>query len=663
MMNKKILLPFAFSTLAIFLHGCGSESSKINEDPTKGVTGVTSNTSCNVTAEDCLPFVLDYPISGLNFDCSSDKVNHFATKLDGNIVTGACKLGDSVTFYIQGATSPRKISLGTIQLDNISKIKLALFPRIRVIDFATALTGKQASLNINDETIRVAMALVKIFQSAGLEQDHNVIGDIQPTDISREKKDQLSTISKDIGVAELASGEYAEILKPWLDVTPVSDEQAFTMVTQLLNLSNSGIWQADVPIYKAGSDGTVTETLNGSGVRPDGFFGCNKAVYADCMKASNTLLHSMGSFFLLSDRQGYTLGSGQQWRGSATLVGSYVTLPYILTTKVKPNRMQINAQNGWFNLISQEVNPSQPLRLSLSANATDDVLINQGKLMNGNTIAGTEPVYKQLVKAKDTDTVESNRLGVWQQTISGDAYKGTIDIFKVNPSSYLDKNIFQTKANVKSGKPYLFPLYATLTFKFNSKDTTFPAVDIGIMIDEQGDIRTDIKKDSTSTDMSGNCAKTQTNNADGTITDEFGETQYRIGTTGATLFSTNDKSITVRMILSNPKFGLIDGNMFGLNLTESTGAKINIHNLLNGQATGINLTDFSNNTVPWTNFYAAAQASYIEIYDKLADDTARNAYVKPTDEERALAKRTSGTVSIKIADQKIPACNAIKIKS
>ncbi|USA47186.1 hypothetical protein NDN11_03405 [Acinetobacter sp. C26M] len=662
MMNKKILLPFAFSTLAILLHGCGGESSKINEDPTKGVTGVTSNTSCNVTADDCLQFVLDYPIAGLNFDCSSDKVNHFATKLDGNIVTGACKLGDSVTFYIQGAQSPRKISLGTIQLDNISKIKLALYPRIRVIDFAAALTGKQASLNINDETIRVAMALVKIFQSVGLEQDHNVVGDIQPTAISDEKKQKLSAISKDVGVAELASGEYVDILKPWLDVSPVSNEQAFTMVTQLLNLSNAGIWQADLPIYKAGSDGTVTQTLSGSGVRPDGFFGCNKAVYLDCMKASSSLLHSMGRFFLLSDRQGYTLGSGQQWRGSASLIGNYVTLPYILTTKVKPIKMQINAQNAWFNSISQDINSNQPLRLSLTANAVDDVLINQGKLMNGNTIAGTEAVYKQLVKAKDTDTVDSSRLGVWQQTIDGNAYKGTIDIFRVNPASYLDKNIFQTEANVKAGKPYLFPLYATLTFKFN-KDTTFPAVDIGIMIDEHGDIRTDIKKDSTSTDMSGNCARTQTKNADGTITDEFGETQYRIGTTGATLFSTNDKSITVRMILSNPKFGMLDGNMFGLNLTETTGAKINIHNLLNGQATGINLTDFSNSTVPWANFYAAAQASYIKVYDELADDTARNAYVKPTDEERALAKRASGTVSIKIADQKIPACNAIKIKS
>ena len=141
-MNKKILLPFAFSTLAVLMHGCGGESAKINEDPTKGVT-VTKNASCDVTADDCLQFALDYPVAGLNFDCSSDKINHFATKLDSNIVTGACKLGDEVSFYIQGESSTRKISLGTVKLDNISKLKLATPPRIRLVDMATALTNNQ----------------------------------------------------------------------------------------------------------------------------------------------------------------------------------------------------------------------------------------------------------------------------------------------------------------------------------------------------------------------------------------------------------------------------------------------------------------------------------------------------------------------------------------
>ena len=182
--------------IAAMMTACGGESAKINEDPTKGIT-VTKNASCDVTADDCLQFALDYPVAGLNFDCSGDKLNHFATKLDGNVVTGACKLGDEVSFYIQGESNARKVSLGTVKLDNISKIKLATPPRIRLIDIATALTGKPAaSLNQGDETVRATMALVKILQGIGLESGDNVIGDIQPTELTIEKKDKLAEIDR-----------------------------------------------------------------------------------------------------------------------------------------------------------------------------------------------------------------------------------------------------------------------------------------------------------------------------------------------------------------------------------------------------------------------------------------------------------------------------------
>lgn len=671
MMNKKILLPFAFSTLALFLHGCGSESAKINEDPTKGTSGVTSNTSCDVTAVDCLQFVLDYPVAGLNFDCSTDKINHFETKLDSNVVTGACKLGDTVTFYLQGEQNSRKINLGTIQLDKLAKMKMGIPVRIRVVDLAMGLTGQPATnLNMNDETIRVAMALVKIFQSQSIVGGQNVIGDIQPIEFSTEQKNTLSSLSRDIGVTELSSGAYTEILKPWLDVSKISDEQAFDVITQLLKLSNLGVWYAELPLFKAGSNGAVIEVPEeGSGVFPDGLFGCNREIYADCLNIKDgkgaNLVHSMGRFELLNDRQGYIIGYGQQWRGNPIITNDVVSPPIALLGTTKPDRLRVNAQSDWFNLISQEINPSQPLRFSLNNNAADDVLMTQGKLINGTNIASTEAVYRQLTKAKSTDPFNNAKdLGLWQQSIAGINYKGVTDVFKVNPASYLPKDVFTTEANVQSGQRYAFPLYATLTFKF--KDTAITPVDVGIVIDEHGDIRTDMKKDATATDMSGNCAQAEPQ-ADGTYLDEYGVTQYRVGTTGGALYSANDKSITVRMIFANPKFGAIEGLLLGLNFTSLSGqqnisgAKINIHNLLNGQATGINLTNFSNNTVSWLNNYALYLTSYINTYDK--EGTDKSKFVEPTAQERAFAKGYQGTASIRIADQKIPACNAIKIKS
>ncbi|MCU4337909.1 putative pilus system protein FilF [Acinetobacter dispersus] len=652
-MNKRILLPFTLSALALILNGCGGESSKINEDPTRGV-GVTSSTSCDVSSVDCLEFVIDYPIAGLNFDCSSDTVNHFATKAVLNTASGACKLGDNVTFYIQGAGA-KKISLGTVKLDSITKLKMATPPFIRLIDIASGMTGKApVSLDMSDDTIKVAMGLVKIFQAIGVEQDANVVGDIQPTEITKEKRDQLTEIIKNVGTAEFISGEYVDILKPWLNLNQVSDETAFNLLIQLINISNTGVWQADLPFLKAGG----SETTSTGVAVPEGFFGCNKDDYSKCVSDKTSLLHSMGNFLLLSDRQGYILGYGQQWRGPASITNDVVIAPIVLNTKVKPRKMQLDAQTGWLNSVDQSINVDHKLNFSLSNNAGENLSIKQGKILNGNTVAGTIALYRQLMKLKDTDAVDNKVLGLWEQRIDDQLYKGAIDIVKVSPVSYLSKDIFKTEANVSSKQNYIFPLYATLTFKF--AETKYDPVEVGIVIDEHGDIRTDIKANATATDKSGICGTVKSINSDGTITDNNDQVQYRIGTTGATEFSQNDKSITVRMILSNPKFGTVDGAMFGLNITKGTGAKINIHNLLAGQPTGINLTNLTNETVTWSNTYAGYQLIYNTTYDELKD---KNGYVAPTDAERELAKRYSGTVTIRVADQKIPACNAIKVKS
>ncbi|ENW82061.1 hypothetical protein F909_01754 [Acinetobacter sp. ANC 3929] len=651
-MDKKILLPFTLSALTLILNGCGGESSKIKEDPSRGI-GVTSSTSCDIKASDCLLFVMDYPVAGLNFDCSSDTVNHFVTKVDSNSVSGACKIGDTVSFYIQGE-SAKKISLGAVKLDSIAKLKMATPPFIRLLDIAMGATGKApASLSMNDDTIKVAMGLVKIFQAIGVEQNSNFIGDIQPTEITKEKRDQLKDITKNVGSTEFISGEYINILKPWLDLNQITDETAFRLLIQSINLSNTGVWQAELPVLKPGGSGLGNINV----ALPDGFFGCNKEDYFTCVTDKTNLLHSMGNFYLLSDRQGYIFGYGQQWRGPATIVNNIVREPYVLTTKVKPRKMQLNAQSNWFNPIIQAINTDQKINLSLSGNSAENLSIKQGKIINGNTIAGTAGLYRSVMGLKETDTVDDALLGMWEQRIDNQLYKGRIDILRFSPASYLSKDIFKTEQNVDIQQKYIFPLYATLTVKF--ADAKFEPVDIGIVIDEHGDIRTDIKASATATDKSGICGTVKSINTDGTITDSNNQIQYRIGTTAATEFSTADKSITVRMILSNPTFGLADGVLFGLNLSEGTGAKINVHNLLAGQPSGINLTNFQNNTVVWSNTYAIQQSIYNSAYDKLTDKTG---YIAPTDDERELAKRYSGTVTIKVADQKIPACNAIKTK-
>ena len=68
---------------------------------------------------------------------------------------------------------------------------------------------------------------------------------MQPTQFTDEKKNTLNILVQNITATEWKNGAYANILKPWLDVSPVSDTQAFELVTQLAHLSLVGLYQSD----------------------------------------------------------------------------------------------------------------------------------------------------------------------------------------------------------------------------------------------------------------------------------------------------------------------------------------------------------------------------------------------------------------------------------
>ncbi|MGN5756368.1 protein FilF [Acinetobacter calcoaceticus] len=642
-MNKKFLWPFALTTLAVMLNGCGGGSSTINENPTNGSGGATANGSCSITSSDCLQFSLDYPIAGINFTCSSAANLSFITKASGNSVIGSCKAGDTASFYLQDAKATRKIELGSVKLDTVSKIQMTVPPRLKIMDMAIGLTGQTpTSLSQDDPTVRVAMALVKLFQSIGLERTDNIAGDLQPTQFTDDKKNTLNILVQNITAREWKNGAYTNILKPWLDLSQVSDEQAFELVTQLANLSLVGLYQSDYI------------TLAPPNFISENFYGCNLTNLADCSKNGANTQHVFGNLFLLSDRQGYTFGYGLQWKGTSTIT-SQVAISAVLNvlTKSKPTQMIANAQTTWLDPIQTEIKSTQPFRLKTSSNANEDLVIYQGKLLNDSLIAGRDNSYLALT---DTKTPNPQQYALWKQSVDNQNYNGSMDIYKVSPASYLSNQIFKTAKNVKSGQTYIFPLYATLNFKFDTAGIA--PIDLGIVIDENGNIRTDIKPEATATDMSGQCGVVSNTS----LIDNNGVQQYRIGTTGGTESATNDKSITVRMIFAVPELGSLNGIVAGLNsnVVQSTsqtgsqtllvsGAKINVANLLQGQTSGANLTTYDNKTVSWLNPYAF----YQQVYNNIKDISPA-----PTEAEKALGQRMAGTVTLRTAD-----CYQIKTKS
>ncbi|OTG79820.1 hypothetical protein [Acinetobacter sp. ANC 4648] len=638
-MKNKFIIPFALTGLVAALSGCGGESAVIHEDPNKGI--VTSTNGCLPTAEKCQSFVVDYPIEGLNFDCSSDQKNHFITEMVQNVAIGGCGVGDKVNFYIQGSETSKKITLGSVDLSKLNPLKVTAQPtQIGLIDIATAMTGKApVSMSMSDDTFKVMVGLTRIFQAVAVTQDTNLVGDIQPLELSKQFKNNLSKIESSVDVGNFLDGSYVNILQPWLNVNLVSETAAQQVAEQLINLANVNIYTANFL------------AVSGPNVDLGGFYG-----------SSPSGKEAIANLYLLTTRQGYTTGYAVQWMGTPITTGDQVISSIArinLLTQVAPEKLDADAQSKWIDPFSKRI--SAPFKLHSANNLANNLEIFQGTLFNGTTIPGTEFMYKR-VTGDTKPPVDPSVYGKWKQNIENDQFTGSIDVYKTNPATYLDKRVFQTVNTVKTGEQYIFPLYANLIFSF--EDKTLPKVKLGIVVDEKGDIRTNIGADATSTDLSSaTCSDVNPTTYKDTAS---GVQQYRIGTTGAANYDNSDKSLTLRMILSNPVFGNLDGVLVGLNESlmflpqtgsgdvpsfTSGGVRMNLQNLIVDKSTahGINITGWNGQyatEAQWGNLQAISQS----IFNSANKDKANQAQLD-------LAKRSSGTINIEL-----PSCYTLKTK-
>ncbi|QIO05165.1 putative pilus system protein FilF [Acinetobacter shaoyimingii] len=641
-MKKKILLPLSLSTFVLALSGCGGggESATINEDPYQGV--VTTTNGCDVGNTQCQNFIIDYPIEGLNFDCSSVVNKHFVTKIEGNVATGACLTGDKISFYLQGSQSSRKVELGTVDLKQIVPTKIEnKAALISLADIAKGMTGKEISnQTMSDDTYKTLVRIIRVFQAIGVKQNEYVAGDVQPISITTNFKNELSKLDANVVVADFLDGTYESDLSPWLNISEVNETVAVQVAKQLGNLSNVNIYSTSF---------LTLETLVGN---LNGFSG------------SSQTEDSIGNLIALTTRQGYTVGYALQWTGKVDLsngqTGSLISRMK-LVTQVPPKKLNTYSQTGvggthltdikdWINPFTQKI--ATPLVLRTNPENNDVMQIYQGKFINQNVIPGNFDVYKSLSGETQAPS-DSSTYGKWRQSDSGKQFDGTIDLFKSNPATYLNRDVFLTANNTKAGEVYIFPLYADL--KFNFSDSSIEPVQMSIVIDENGDIRTN----RSATSLTSNKCLTVNN----VMMDSDNVQQYRIGTTGAVNSSSNDKSITLRMILANPIFEKLDGVLVGLNYTDqvfsneqvgfaSDGVRLNLMNLIvdKNTARGINISGWDNNqtkVAQWGNVYAS--------YQSVFNQENKNAVL--SQQQIDLAKRTSGTIEVSLPD-----CYEVKTK-
>lgn len=648
-MKKRFLAPFVLTSLTLALIGCGGESSTVHENPYQGIKTYTNGCDADST-EKCLGFYVDYPVEGLNFDCSTDTQNHYTTKIEGGLALGGCLIGDKAKFFIQGTESVRKITLGDVDLAKVRPLKVRGQPAaIGLIDIASAMTGKApTSMTMSDDTFKVMVGLVRVLQAVAVEQEANQAGDVQPMELGQTLKNNLKNLTTDVGPADFLDGTYVEKLKPWLNVAAIDENTAKETAQRLIQQSLVNIYSTNFLIF------------SGANVDIQGFTGKSDL---------NTKNESIANMYLVTDRQGYSMGYGMQWVGVPQKVeGSTIAdslLRFVLLNQALPQKLDVTPQQGWISPLSRKI--AKPLEFKSDSNTTDKLEIYQGALVNNTNIAGTEYMYKRA-SGTATAPTDNTVYGKWRQTLNGDQLSGNIDVYKTNPANYLDKKVFLTPNTVKTGEKYYFPLYVNLTFAFDNQEITPKTQTLGIVIDENGDIRTNM---TSATDLSG--TRCDSENFDKT-TYRYNNSdvqQYRVGTTGTAYINGNvEKSITMRMILANPIFGKLDGALLGLNETlviaptdgsnvssgnaiASGGIRLNLQRLINEQnlSSGVNITSWNGDTTTqatWINL----QAVYQTIYNSVE---ANKDKVTPAQTE--LAKRVSGTLSVSL-----PSCYTVKTK-
>jgi len=672
-MKKNYVLPFAFSALVAGLAGCGGESANVIPET---YDTSTVNGSCKSNSESCVEFVLDYPLEGLNFTCSSDTKNKFVTLFDVSegVSTGACKLGDTVTFYVQGEKN-NKIELGKLSLDDFSNVASGTTPpRLTLVDLARGMTGQKAqALEMSDRTVQVAMRLVQMVQALGVKNNQIASAtEIQPVYISDDNRIALDKLEESISTAKFLNftdTEFSAFLNQWLGITPISATDAFTVVSNLMAISSAAVYQPEFALFSAQQ--SAVSTVNGS----NGLVGCDQA---ECKPENTSKTNIFGHFMLMTDRQGMTFGSGLQWRGKLDKeLNTIGGMNAQLMTQVKPRQMTATAQETWIDPLTQEIDHARQLgfKFDVAENDAKPLTITQGTLLANKMVLGSgSPIYRTLAGKTSTETLGSEdqaRYGLWHQMVGTTQYSGTLDLYKLYPISYLDKTVFRTQENTP-GSTYLFPLYADLTFKFT--DTTLKPVKLGIVIDRNGDIRTNIRPNVPANifETNANIVDLSTDSATGCsgadvldkllMKDAQGTQQYRVGTVTRTFTSgsrVTPNTISVRMILGEKVLGTLDGALIGMNTTIRTstsgtdnvvvgGALVQMGSLLQASAgarpSTVTFTDSAGAKVKWGNSFA----SFNRIYN--------NSF--PTDtESKELAKRSGGEITFELAP-----CYSVKSK-
>lgn len=675
-------LPFAMTALCALLSACGGGSNTIASDTTN-----TNNQSlCSASDTNCVNLVFDdMPVANLNFECGI----YYGTT--GNTGVARCPINATAKFFIKSSKG-RKINLGEylvkpVRIINPSELLDTSLIRVSVKDLAENITGNPIS-SLDDTSAKTAINLSRLIQSIGLKSEPYIASapvnrifidkDLvngsaaqaaTATSPAIPAKPGLDLLTEDVNAADFKDDAFISKVQPWLDAngrTLLSATEAKARLQKTFLAIKSGFYYGTpsqrLVINQPGTDNDLDLGISGNGtIHTD--YQVTNAIYA------------------LTGRDGVTIGYGMQW--AATDINNlpktdqeiYKMFVNRTFAKMRVSAGGINPYTSRFDNFKLQVSKANFVgdtdstygSVSTPANSTnyEDTFEKgnifsflNGKLQRDLVVPGTATAYTRYLQQDLKDTTE---LGTWEQRTdpsvsTGDrVFAGRATLSKIGAvNTYLDPKVWRVKELVGNGQNYIFPLYATFTFKYTDayvqecktqlgggEDKCPSSRSLNVVFLENGDIWT--SRNSTATECVAPVEKKLDPPAvDTRILDQ------RVGTVRAAFLSTDGSQyyISPSMLLSGKEFGALDGVQIGTSAL-ATRVKINVagvRSAATGTRGSLNVTsaesivdsngnvvvDGLNNTTDgfWVNGYNSYIVNYVATLE--ADkETYPNGAPKP----------------------------------
>lgn len=671
-------LPFAVTALSLMLSACGGGSNNIATTP-----GSSSGGSNICTAANCVELLFDdTPVANLNFECGI----YYGTT--GNTGSIFCPLDSTVKFFVKASNGTRRVNLGSFLVKRVRDINASEngdTPLIRVTakDLAENITGTPIA-SLDDEAAKTAINLSRFIQSIGLKSEPYIAS--APVNRIAIDKDLvngtpakaatstsaavaaipgLDMLSKDIEPADFKDGSFVTKLKPWLDAhkrTLISEAEAKARLAKNFKAVKSGLYYS-LPEQRLiiGQENTENDLDYGIGGKG----------------TIDTAFQVTSAVFAMSTREGQTIGYGMQWASKdyKDEVGIFNLFRTKKFAKMRVLSGGVDPYTSRFNDFKFQVSGAnfQGAENTAYRSASDTPGSNSyettfskgnifgfltGKLQRDLVIPGTAAAYKRYLQE---DLKDQTVLGTWEQKTApastGDlgnkVYEGRANISKIGGiNTYLDPKVWRVEELVAKGQNYIFPLYATLTFKFSDayydactkKPGTTPCEksrSLNVVFLEDGDIWTN--NYSTPTECVPAVREVPPNSTQ--------QPDIRVGTIRAAYLSSDATQyyISPSILLSGPSFGSLDGMQIGTGVTDrikinvtgvrtaAAGSKGSLNAtsaeaIVSGGAVVVKGEDNVNDAL-WSNLYNSYILTYVAAIN--ADEASKDPQY---DKERPLAQ-------------------------